>query len=89
MNGYILHDIISINNRLPNLKIIWVKVKSHLYLGPITVYEVLNVSMDKLASRVHYNNFWQDQKSAKIFDSTVIGLQNESLTIFTLWGNLV
>ena len=46
---------------VPNLKIIWVKVKAHLNWELFTPHEVLYIEMEKFVNTVHDDRKWQEE----------------------------
>ena len=63
-NADLLREIRAVMRRLPEMTVIWVKVKSHRKREAKTYHEVINDEMDTLTNTLHDNIAWKSNETA-------------------------
>ena len=59
-------DAHHVYTRIPEMTVIWVKVKAHRKREAEKYHEVINDEMDTLANTLHDNTAWQSKKRLSI-----------------------
>ena len=74
-NADLLREIRAVMCRLPEMTVIWVKVKAHRKQEAETYHKVINNEMDTLANTLHNDIAWKSKETAQHFTSALAELK--------------
>ena len=74
-NTDLLLEIRSVIRYLPELEVLWIKVKARQTRVVESCHKVINDEIDKLANTVHADTDWQAQDSSQYFTRKMVELK--------------